>query len=516
MRLKYPATVFDPEVFTWSNATLSAESVGSQPSFASLGLGPNVIKALDKAGFSQPTDIQAQAIPLALAGGDLIAQAKTGSGKTAAFILPVIERLTSGKGVDCLVLVPTRELAQQVVDESSRFMENSRDRFVSVIGGESIFRQVELVNRGAKIVVATPGRLLDHLRSGRFKSFDPTTVVLDEADEILDMGFLEDVKAILGMLPSERQTLLFSATMPKPIRNLAARELKDPVEIKLIPKGELANKQIDQILHVVKAHERQNALVRVLDMQNPQKAIVFCRTKRDVDELNVFLSRIGYKSKALHGDISQNERNRIITDMRDGRCTILIATDVASRGLDIDGLSHVINFQLPEQCERFIHRVGRTGRGGQTGKAITLVTEQEWRSHAFFRNYPRKKFQLEALATKSATRELLHGRLVDDIKKVAVSPDTRESLQDMNEEQGFEFMCQLFTYIQSQKKVVGGEVIGICPDTALRQLKTVRPRSESNGRHRRPFSGSSRRGPGRPTGKPSKPAARRAPGPRAR
>ncbi len=481
-------------------------------SFEDLGLKPAILTTLEKIGYTAPTEIQANTIPLILAGRDLVAQSQTGSGKTAAFLLPAIEKMSSQKGAEVLVLVPTRELAQQVVVEAQRFMGDAVGRCVSVIGGQAMQRQIELVNGGAKIIVATPGRLLDHLRSKRFKNFAPHYIVMDEADEILEMGFLEDVRAILAELPSERQTLLFSATMPAPIRSLAERYLRNPASVKLIPQGEMANQQIEQIIHVVKAEERQDALVRILEAENPEKALIFCRTKKDTDDLCNHLIKVGIKARALHGDLSQAERNRIISELKRGIGTILVATDVASRGLDIDGMSHVFNFQLPENADRFVHRVGRTGRGGRQGKAITLTTDREWQAHPFFRQFPRRNFTILEVPTKSATQKLLADRLTAEIKKVEVCPATLENFQNLSKSEAVEFMCQLFTYVSAKKKVHGNEVIGVSPQAAMSSLQSSRqgggsrssgggrfqsgakPRSSSFGgfRGKKPFSGESR------------------------
>jgi ATP-dependent RNA helicase DeaD len=469
------------------------ESTPISTTFADLGFKEQILTALAKVGYTAPTEIQANTIPVILQGKDLVAQSQTGSGKTAAFLLPAIQQLSSKKGAEVLVLVPTRELAQQVVTEAQRFLGDSSVRCVSVIGGAAMQRQIEMVNGGAKIVVATPGRLLDHIRSNRFKSFAPHYVVLDEADEILEMGFIDDVRAILAALPSERQTLLFSATMPPPIRALADRYLRDPVSVKLTTKGELANNRIEQILHVVRMDQRQDALVRILEAENPEKAIIFCRTRMDTDELAAHLNKVGIKAQALHGDLSQAERNRIISEIKRGVATILVATDVASRGLDIDGMSHVFNHQLPENADRFIHRVGRTGRGGRQGKAITLVTDREWQAHPFFRQYPRKNFTIMPVPTKSATQQLLADRMTQEIKKVAVCPSTVETFKALPAEEVFEFMCQLFTFVTAKKKVRGEEVIGFNPQALMAGLKEVSSRPPFKKRGGPSFRGNSSR-----------------------
>src|SRR5271170_2794736 len=355
-----------------------ASGVAVESTFESFGLGEAVFAGVVAAGYKTPTPIQGAAIPVVLAGKDLIAQARTGTGKTAAFGLPAMSRLKFSGGVEILVITPTRELAGQVSDELFRLGRIAKVRSVAVYGGQSSGRQVELIRRGANIVVATPGRLLDLLESKRMGEFKPAVVILDEADEMLDMGFMEDIQKIFDFLPKERQTLLFSATMAPPIRKLAQNILKDPVTINLVQQ-DATNTDVEQSFYIVDEPERLDAVVRIIDSEEPAKSIVFCRTKRETDELCEVLLARGCMARPLHGDIEQDQRQETIRAFKEGKIEMLVATDVAARGLDVTGVSHVFNYHMPFDQQGYVHRIGRTGRAGQKGKAITLVNPFEFR-----------------------------------------------------------------------------------------------------------------------------------------
>ena len=348
--------------------------------FASLGLSPEVLRAVDQLGFEEPSPVQAQAIPILLAGRDLVAQALTGTGKTAAFGIPLAERLDpTSEVIQGAVLAPTRELAVQVADELYRLGRHRGLRVVPIYGGQPIDRQFRALRAGVHTVVATPGRLLDHLRRGTVNLGRVRMVVLDEADEMLNMGFLEDIESILSELPAERQTALFSATMPEPIRALAGRYLRDPATIELgRPRG-VTVPTIEQRYYEVPGRYKFEALVRVLDAEQPQLAFVFCGTKRMVDEVAEGLRARGYRAEALHGDMGQPLRDRTIRAVREGQAEVLVATDVAARGLDVEQVSHVINYDLPQDPEYYVHRIGRTGRAGRAGEAITFVAPWDMR-----------------------------------------------------------------------------------------------------------------------------------------
>ncbi|MDH3973669.1 MAG: DEAD/DEAH box helicase [Deltaproteobacteria bacterium] len=350
-----------------------------QVNFDTFGFKKDIAKGVREAGFRMPSPIQEQAIPIVMKGSDVIARAQTGTGKTAAFGLPSMNNIKGGRGVEILIIAPTRELASQVSEEMFRLGRYAGVKTVAVYGGQSISRQVEMIQRGANVVTATPGRLLDHLRSKRFRNFAPSVVVLDEADEMLDMGFLEDIEAIFKFLPEERQTLLFSATMPPAIRKLANKILKTPVSIDVTPKEVTTNVDIAQHYYVIEEREREEAMVRLIDTESPGKSIVFCRTKREADNLSTVLVSRGYSARALHGDMEQRQRNETIASFKKGQSDMLVATDVAARGLDITDVTHVFNYHIPFNPESYIHRIGRTGRAGKKGVAITLVTPLEFK-----------------------------------------------------------------------------------------------------------------------------------------
>ena len=352
---------------------------GTVLTFADLGLSQTLLASVEKAGFTTPSAIQAQVIPLILQGKDVVGQAKTGTGKTAAFALPALQQIDSSDArVQMLVITPTRELATQVSEEIQRFGRSVGVKAVTVYGGSSYSRQIEGIKRGAHVVVATPGRLLDLLNSKRIGEVRPKIVVLDEADEMLDMGFLEDIQSIFEFLPEERQTLLFSATMPKPIQRLAQRILRDPAFVSVESQGGgLTNQDIEQRMCLVTDYERDDAIVRLIDSEQPKKTIIFCRTRGDVDRVNQSLLEKGYAAASLHGDIEQRQREKVIASFREGRLQILVATDVAARGLNVLDVSHVFNYHLPTNPESYVHRIGRTGRAGRKGIAYSLLVPSE-------------------------------------------------------------------------------------------------------------------------------------------
>merc|ERR1711879_3382 len=318
----------------------------------------------------------ADAIPVVLQGKDIVGQAQTGTGKTAAFGLPMINMMKGNSGVEAVVIVPTRELAMQVSDELFRFGKNSGMNTATVYGGQSYSMQLRNIDR-ASIIVATPGRLIDLLK-GKKINIKPSFVVLDEADEMLDMGFLDDIKEIFTYLPKERQTLLFSATMPPAIKKLAQNILVEP-EFITITKSEMTNSKITQSFYVVDEYERDDALIRLYDFKNPEKSIIFCRTKKEVDRLSTYLVSQGHMAKGLHGDMEQRQREEVIRSFKKGTLEVLIATDVAARGLDVNDVIHVSNYHLPFDSESYVHRIGRTGRAGKEGVAISIVTPHEFR-----------------------------------------------------------------------------------------------------------------------------------------
>ena len=345
--------------------------------FTDLNLSEDIQSAVVAAGFEQPSPIQELTIPLALEGKDVIGQAQTGTGKTAAFGLPTLDKIrTEENTIQALVIAPTRELAVQSQEELFRFGRDKGVKVRSVYGGSSIEKQIKALRSGAHIVVGTPGRLLDLIKRKALKLNNIETLILDEADEMLNMGFLEDIEAIISRVPEERQTLLFSATMPDAIKRIGVQFMKDPEHVKIKAK-ELTNVNVDQYFIRVKEQEKFDTMTRLMDVDQPELSIVFGRTKRRVDELTRGLKLRGSRAEGIHGDLDQNKRLRIIRDFKNGQIDILVATDVAARGLDISGVTHVYNYDIPQDPESYVHRIGRTGRAGRKGRSFTLVVGRE-------------------------------------------------------------------------------------------------------------------------------------------
>ena len=356
--------------------------------FAALGLAPALLETLAGLGYEEPTPVQEAAIPPLLAGRDLLAEAPTGTGKTAAFALPILQRLAAeglGRAEQgtalALVLVPTRELAMQVAEAVHRYGRVLGARVLPVYGGQPIGLQLRGLRRGLDVVVATPGRAVDHLTRGSLRLDTVEAVVLDEADEMLDMGFAEELDTILSATPAGRQTALFSATISPTIARVAARHLREPVRVSVRPErpSEAAPALVRQLVYVVRRPDKLAALGRILDVEDPAAALVFARTRGEVDDLAEALSGRGHDAAALHGGLSQEQRDRVMGRFRDGALDVLVATDVAARGLDIEHISHVVNFDVPSSPDAYVHRIGRTGRAGREGMAITLVEPREHR-----------------------------------------------------------------------------------------------------------------------------------------
>jgi ATP-dependent RNA helicase DeaD len=356
---------------------------GFSPGFAALGLEARLLAALETLGYEEPTPIQREAIPALLSGKDVLGQAATGTGKTAAFTLPLLQRIAHGAKArpSALILVPTRELAIQVATAVQRYGKELRATVLPVYGGQAIGPQIQAMRRGIDIIVATPGRVLDHLRRHTLRLNGIELLVLDEADEMLDMGFADDLEAILEQTPDAKQTALFSATMPPRIQAIARRHLRHPVEITIAKEPVRAGTapKVVQTAYIVERPHRGAALARVIDMAAPRSALIFCRTRLEVDEVTVMLDSRGYRAEAIHGGMSQVQRDRVMQAFRDGLTQLLVATDVAARGLDIPHVSHVINYDLPSSAEVYVHRIGRTGRAGREGAAITILDPREQR-----------------------------------------------------------------------------------------------------------------------------------------
>ncbi|MGE0813410.1 MAG: DEAD/DEAH box helicase [Vicinamibacterales bacterium] len=401
--------------------------------FAALGLADPIVKAVLVLGYEEATPIQREAIPPLLAGRDLIGQAGTGTGKTAAFALPLIHRLLDSSPTKrptprALILVPTRELAMQVAEAVHKYAKGTRLAVVPLYGGAPMHQQVRALQRGVDVVVATPGRALDHLRRETLDLSDLEILVLDEADEMLDMGFAEDLEAILTSTPDTRQTALFAATMAPRIASMAGRHLRTPERITIKAEKRAAGQMppIRQMAYVVSRQQKTMALARILEFEDPTSAIVFCRTRLEVDELTDTLESHGYGAAALHGGLDQRRRDRVMQMFRTGKVDVLVATDVAARGLDIEHVSHVVNYDIPTAPEVYVHRIGRTGRIGREGVAITLVGPREQRALRFIESVTKQTIEMAALPTLAA----LKARRLD-ATRAALS--TRIAVGDLDE-----------------------------------------------------------------------------------
>jgi ATP-dependent RNA helicase DeaD len=379
--------------------------------FAALELDPRLLSTISALGYEEPTPIQREAIPPLLAGRDLLAEAPTGTGKTAAFALPTLQRIPIGQAgegsTSALVLVPTRELAMQVAEALHKYGREIGARVLPVYGGQPIGQQLRGLRRGVDIVVATPGRAVDHLKRGSLRFGEVRIVILDEADEMLDMGFADDLETILAATPADRQTALFSATISPTITRIAKRHLRDPARIKVHAEKVSGDgvALVRQVAYVVRRTDKLAALCRILDVEDPTSALVFGRTRGEVDDLAEALSARGHDAGALHGGLSQEGRDRIMGRFRDGSLDVLVATDVAARGLDIEHVSHVVNYDVPSNPDAYVHRIGRTGRAGREGVAITLV---EPREHRMLRNIE---------ATTHTKLEIAHLPTVADLRE---------------------------------------------------------------------------------------------------
>jgi len=443
--------------------TTIAEELPMEETFNQFGLKKEILRAISYAGFKTPSPIQKMAIPFVLAGRDVVAQAHTGTGKTAAFGLPVLNNMNGRAGVEALIITPTRELATQVSDELFKYGKELGIRTVTVYGGTSYGRQIGLIERGAQVVIATPGRLKDILSRNMLKEFSPSVVILDEADEMLDMGFLDDINEIFSYLPSERQTLLFSATMPPPIKKLAERILINP-EFISITKDETTNVDIEQKYYVIDENERDDAIIRLLDSETTTKCVVFCRTKKEVDRVADLLSGVGYNAKGLHGDMEQRQRELVIKGLKTGQYEILVATDVAARGIHIDDVSHVFNYHIPFDSESYVHRIGRTGRAGKKGMAITLLTPREFKELQRIKAKIGTTMEHAYVPSKSSIKKANFSKLIDSIEQHKVYDEAHEILdvlrEDIDQEQ---IIYKLISMMIDRQEVKGPNEIGLNP-----------------------------------------------------
>jgi len=421
-----PAAALDP---TASPSASSADPSDGTAAFAALGVGPALLRTLATLGYEEPTPVQREAIPVLQAGRDVLAEAPTGTGKTAAFALPMLQRISLGGTEEGrtagLVLVPTRELAMQVAEAFHRYGQELGVRVLPVYGGQPIGQQLRGLRRGVDVVVATPGRAVDHLTRGSLRLDHVSFVVLDEADEMLDMGFAEDLETILGATPAERQTALFSATISPLISKIARRHLRDPIRVNVRPVARegVSGALVRQVAYVVRRPDKLPALCRLLDVEDPSSALIFGRTREEVDDLARALTGRGHDAAALHGGMSQDMRDRVMNRFREGTLDILVATDVAARGLDIEHVSHVVNYDVPSDPDAYVHRIGRTGRAGREGTAITLV---EPREHRLLRNIEAATHQRMVIAqipTVADMREYRMGLLRAQLREALLADD---------------------------------------------------------------------------------------------
>ncbi len=387
--------------------------------FRELGISESMLQTLHRKGFEEPTPIQRLAIPRLLGGnGDLIGQARTGTGKTAAFGIPILERCTAeGKLPKALILAPTRELAMQISEELNSLKGTSKLRIAPFYGGQNIEIQLQRLRDGVDVVIGTPGRLLDLMSRGKLRWDDLRYAVLDEADEMLNLGFIEDIETILGALPEERQVMMFSATMPPAIRAIAERFMTNPELLSTVSE-EADTSSTEQVYFEVRREDKTEALVRLLEIEEDLYAMVFCRTRNDVDELTEKLQSLGYPAEALHGDIAQASRTRVIGRFKTRKFRILVATDVAARGIDVNDLTHVINYSMPQGTEAYVHRIGRTGRAGKSGMAITFVTPAEYRHLHRLRQELRGDIREEILPRGEDMVELKKNRCIERLEQL--------------------------------------------------------------------------------------------------
>ncbi|HUF14145.1 MAG TPA: DEAD/DEAH box helicase [Longimicrobiales bacterium] len=472
--------------------------------FSDLDLRPELLKALTTLGYEEPTPVQREAIPPLLEGRDMLGQAATGTGKTAAFALPVLQRLAGeeraarGRLPGALVLVPTRELAMQVSEAMHRYGKELGMRVLPVYGGTPFGRQLRELQRGVDIVVGTPGRIADHLRRGTLPLERLAVVVLDEADEMLDMGFAEDLDAILAETPRSRQTLLFSATLPARVASIAKQHLRDPVRIEIAREPQKAGEgpKVRQIAYVVSRAHKQAALGRVLDAEAPEAALVFCRTRNEVDELTEALSARGYRAEALHGGMTQEQRDRVMGRLRAGTAELLIATDVAARGLDVEQLTHVINYDVPSAPDAYVHRIGRVGRAGREGVAITLAEPREHRMLKQIEYSTKRKIAIEKLPTVADLRarrlELTRASLREVLLAADGLDEVRVVVESLSNE--FDVLDVALAAVKLAHDAVGGDA---AEDERDIPEATVRPHErKQTGRGERTRTGTRTRGAG--------------------
>ncbi|MBO9604323.1 MAG: DEAD/DEAH box helicase [Paenibacillaceae bacterium] len=457
--------------------------------FNEFGLEPKVLRAITEMGFEEATPIQEKTIPLAMEGRDLIGQAQTGTGKTAAFGVPLIHKIEVQEDrIVALIMCPTRELAIQVAEEIEKLGRFKGIRSLPIYGGQDIVKQIRALKKRPQIIIGTPGRLLDHINRKTIKLDDVQTVVLDEADEMLDMGFMEDIQSILSLVPEERHTMLFSATMPINIQKLAQQFLREPEHVSVIPK-QVSAPLIEQFYIELQEKQKFEVLCRLIDMEAPDLAIIFGRTKRRVDELAEALQKRGYSAEGLHGDLSQNQRDAVMRKFRDNSIDVLVATDVAARGLDVSGVTHVVNFDLPQDPESYVHRIGRTGRAGKEGTSWTFVTPREIDHLHFIEKITRHRIARKPLPSLAEAIEGKQKMTAERIINVLQNEESQEfkavAIQMLEQYDSVNLLAAAMKLLTGDKKDVQ---IELTPEDPIRAKKR-RPDVRSNGRRPNSSSG---------------------------
>jgi ATP-dependent RNA helicase DeaD len=455
--------------------------------FSEFNFHRDIAKGVKIAGFKEPSPIQEEAIPIIASGSDMVGQAHTGTGKTAAFGLPMMDKLAKGEIERALVITPTRELATQVADELYHLGRFAGIRTLTVYGGVGYGRQIALIHKGVQIVVATPGRLKDLYKKGKIDVFNPEIVILDEADEMLDMGFLEEIKEIFEYIPQNRQTLLFSATMPEPIKELASSILYQPEFLSVVGEEETTNNVIEQRYYVIEENQRDEALVKLLETEETNKCIVFCRMKREVDRVTEHLQALGFNAAGLHGDLEQMDREVVIKAYRRGQTKIMVATDVAARGLDVKNVSHVFNFHIPFDPQSYVHRIGRTGRAGKSGQAITLVTTEEFRELQRIQKEVGAEMRLATLQGGEGLDEAGREYLAEQIRDIHIHSDAAQMVAYMKEMDKELLLEKLMSKLMQQEKQNIGTQIGFDQETVDEMMNAYvgEQRASRNNNRRR-------------------------------
>lgn len=452
--------------------------------FEELNCSEEIKKAVKDMGFEEATPIQTLAIPLVLAGKDVVGQAQTGTGKTAAFGIPAIDLVDpTSKATQALILCPTRELAVQVAEELAKIARYKRGiRTLPVFGGQPIERQIRGLQKGAQIVIGTPGRVMDHMRRGTLRLLNLKMMILDEADEMLNMGFREDIETILESIGEERQTLLFSATMPKAIMDIIHKFQKNPEIVKVVHK-ELTTPNIDQIYLEVKEKDKVEVLTRLIDMYSPKLSLVFCNTKRKVDDVTDLLQSRGYASDKIHGDMKQSLRINVMNKFKRGDVEVLVATDVAARGIDIDDVESVFNYDMPSHEEYYVHRIGRTGRAGRTGSAFTFVTGRDFYALRNVMKYTKKKIKKHPIPTLSDIESIKTTIFLEKLKKKINEGNLKKYIKVLEDivDDDFSAIEVAAALLKMELEMADAKEIDIRPDRPQRSEKKFKRAGAEQG-----------------------------------